>query len=66
MFSPLSVILVVVVYIAFLFGLAQWGEQRTRRGQPFNSATLYALSMGVYFTTWTFYGSIGFATQSGL
>ena len=39
MFSPLSVILVVVVYIAFLFGLAQWGEQRTRRGQPFNSAT---------------------------
>jgi len=66
MFSPLSVILVVVVYIALLFALAQWGEQRTRRGQPFSSATLYALSLGVYFTTWTFYGSVGFATQSGL
>lgn len=66
MFSPLSVILVVVVYIALLFGLAQWGEQRSRRGHPFNSATVYALSLGVYFTTWTFYGSVGFATQSGL
>lgn len=66
MFSPLSVILVVVVYIGLLFGLAQWGEQRTRRGKPFNSPTLYALSLGVFFTTWTFYGSVGFATRSGL
>ncbi len=66
MFSPLSIILVVAAYIGLLFALAQWGEQRTRRGQPFDSATLYALSLGVYFTTWTFYGSVGFATRSGL
>ena len=66
MFSPLSVLLVIVVYIGLLFGLAQWGEQRTRRGRPINSATIYALSLCVYFTTWTFYGSVGFATQSGL
>lgn len=66
MFSPLSVILVIVAYIGILFGLAQWGEHRTRNGRPINSATIYALSLCVYFTSWTFYGSVGFATQSGL
>lgn len=66
MFSPLTVLLVIVAYVAILFGLAQWGEYRTRRGRPINSATVYALSICVYFTTWTFYGSVGFATQSGL
>ncbi|MBR9827350.1 MAG: hypothetical protein GYB41_01655 [Oceanospirillales bacterium] len=66
MFSPLSVLLVIVIYVGLLFGLAQWGEQRTRRGRPINSGTIYALSLCVYFTTWTFYGSVGFATRSGL
>ncbi|MBP0049493.1 hypothetical protein H9C73_12170 [Marinobacterium sp. AK62] len=66
MFSPLSVILVIVAYIGILFGLAQWGEHRTRNGRPINSATIYALSLCVYFTSWTFYGSVGFATESGL
>ncbi len=66
MFSPLSVLLVITLYIGLLFGLAQWGEHRTRRGRPINSATIYALSLCVYFTTWTFYGSVGFANQSGL
>ncbi|MBA4502048.1 sodium:solute symporter family protein [Marinobacterium marinum] len=66
MFSPLSVLLIITLYIGLLFGLAQWGEHRTRRGRPVNSATVYALSLCVYFTTWTFYGSIGFATRSGL
>jgi len=66
MFSPLSVILVIVAYIGILFALAQWGEHRTRNGRPINSATVYALSLCVYFTSWTFYGSIGFASQSGL
>lgn len=66
MFSPLSVLLVITLYIGLLFGLAQWGEHRTRRGRPINSATIYALSLCVYFTTWTFYGSVGFASHSGL
>ncbi|MBV0932238.1 sodium:solute symporter family protein [Marinobacterium weihaiense] len=66
MFSPLSVLLLIVVYTGLLFALAQWGEHRTRRGRPINSATIYALSLCVYFTTWTFYGSVGFATRSGL
>lgn len=67
MFSAHSVILVVLVYMALLFGLAVWVDRRTRhRSNSAMPAWVYALSMAVFFTSWTFYGSVGFAVQSGL
>lgn len=67
MFNPFSVILLVTVYMALLFGLAQWVEQRNRlTGKAISSPWIYALSIAVYHTSWTFYGSVGFAATSGL
>lgn len=67
MFSSLTVILTVTLYMAVLFGIAQLVERRgeTRR-ESFKSPWVYCLSLAVYHTSWTFYGSVGFAASSGL
>ncbi|MBS99034.1 MAG: hypothetical protein CMI01_10190 [Oceanospirillaceae bacterium] len=67
MFSPLSVLLTVLVYMGLLFILAQWVEHRISTGKSrFSSPWIYALSQAVFFTSWTFYGSVGFAAERGL
>ncbi|MBY4677879.1 hypothetical protein [Marinobacterium arenosum] len=67
MFSPLTVILVVTCYMAFLFGIAQLVERRIEQNRynP-DKPWLYALSLAVFHTSWSFYGSVGFASQNGL
>ncbi|MBK8012416.1 MAG: EAL domain-containing protein [Deltaproteobacteria bacterium] len=67
MLSPLSVILAFFVYMAVLFAFAIWAERRGAKGGR-SSAThpaIYALSLGSYCTAWTYYGSVGFATNNG-
>lgn len=67
MFSPLSVLLVILAYMGALFALAQWVEQRIATGRSrFSSPWIYALSQAVFFTSWTFYGSVGWALERGL
>lgn len=67
MFSSLTVLLVVLLYMALLFALAQWVEQRIASGRSsFSSPWIYALSQAVFFTSWTFYGSVGWALERGL
>ncbi|UTW02011.1 hypothetical protein KDX31_11640 [Amphritea atlantica] len=67
MFSSLTVILTITLYMAVLFGIAQLVERRTQtRGEGFKSPWVYCLSLAVYHTSWTFYGSVGFAASSGL
>ncbi|MEH6577138.1 MAG: hypothetical protein V7731_08670 [Amphritea sp.] len=67
MFSSLTVILVISFYMAMLFGIAQLVERRIEStGEGFKGPWIYALSLAVYHTSWTFYGSVGFAAKSGL
>lgn len=67
MFSALTVILVVTAYMLLLFALAQLIERRIEQKQYDNHKPwIYALSLAVYHTSWTFYGSVGFASSSGL
>lgn len=67
MFSSLTVILTITLYMAALFGIAQLVERRIEnRGEGFKGPWIYALSLAVYHTSWTFYGSVGFAASSGL
>lgn len=58
---------ITLAYLALLFGIA-YGVQRSSRAgrQWMNSPVIYALSMGVYCTAWTFFGSVGRAATSGL
>ena len=55
-------------YVALLFAVAFIVDRRTRR-QPINwlhSPLVYTLSISVYCTSWTFYGSVGSAARNGL
>jgi Na+/proline symporter/nitrogen-specific signal transduction histidine kinase len=53
-------------YLGLLFAVARFGDARADAGKSIISANVYALSLAVYCTSWTFYGSVGRATSSGL
>ena len=54
-------------YLLLLFSIASWVEKYTNRGlKLINNPYVYALSMAVYCTAWTFYGSVGRASVSGI
>jgi Na+/proline symporter/signal transduction histidine kinase len=64
-----SVILVIasVLYLAFLFGVAYWAEKQSEKGKSLvTNPYIYALSLAVYCTAWTFYGSVGRAVTNGI
>ncbi len=53
-------------YLGLLFVIAAWGDRRAEQGRSLiGSPTVYALSIAVYCTAWTFYGSVGRAANSG-
>lgn len=63
--SELLVLLVAFSYLALLFLVAAWGDKRAEQGRSvINSSTVYALSIAVYCTAWTFYGSVGRAAEA--
>jgi len=65
--SNLTLLACSLLYLGVLFGIASWAEHRSRRGRSFaNNPYFYALSMAVYCTAWTFYGSVGRASSGGL
>ncbi len=67
MFESLTVISVFCLYMGLIFALAVWAERRKAAGRSVvNNPLVYALSISVYCTTWTYYGSVGYAANSGL
>ncbi len=61
------IVTVSFAYLGVLFAIAYTGDQRAEAGRSIiaNPYT-YALSLAVYCTTWTFYGSVGRAASSGV
>ncbi|MCB2376807.1 sensor histidine kinase [Hymenobacter sp. BT635] len=55
-------------YLALLFGVAYAAERRagSARRSLVSNPYVYALSMAVYCTAWTYYGSVGRAAYFGL
>ena len=53
-------------YIGFLFFVASHGDRLspTQRGRA--SALIYPLSLAIYCTSWTYFGSVGFATRTSV
>lgn len=62
-----SVVLLIIlsIYLGFLFFIAHWAEKK-RNSKWTNNPYIYSLSLAVYCTAWTYYGSIGVAAESGL
>ncbi len=67
MFTSANLFLIVLCYLLLLFGLAYYAEKKERAGRSLvNNPYIYSLSLAVYCTSWTFYGSVGKAATSGL
>ena len=67
MFNTHTVIAAFCIYIALLFLIALWVERKAAAGRDIgNNPVIYSLSLAVYLTAWTFYGSVGNAATSGM
>lgn len=54
-------------YLVLLFGIAHFADGRAKAGRSLiGNAWVYTLSMGVYCTAWTYFGSVGRAASAGL
>jgi len=55
-----------VSYLLVLFGVAFYGERRSvYPGHARLRPWIYSLALGVYCTTWTFFGAVGTAVRDG-
>ncbi|HTR14798.1 MAG TPA: hybrid sensor histidine kinase/response regulator [Roseiarcus sp.] len=62
-----TVFLAAIGYVLLLFAIAWWGDRGGRRFVAGSRrAVVYALSIAVYCTSWTYYGSVGLASERGL
>ncbi|MCP8940008.1 hybrid sensor histidine kinase/response regulator [Alsobacter sp. SYSU M60028] len=67
MLAGWSVVLAALAYLCALFAVAHYGDTAGRRWMAGPArATIYSLALGVYCTSWTFFGSVGSASRSGL
>ncbi len=67
MLGPWLVSLTALGYLGLLFAIAFYGDRRAAQWR--NGAkepVIYALSLAIYCTSWTFYGSVGRAASNGL
>jgi len=60
------ILLLSAAYLGLLFAVARFGDARADAGRSIITANVYALSLAVYCTSWTFFGSVGRATSGGL
>ncbi len=67
MFAPYNLFIIVLCYLLLLFVVAYYAERKERSGRSIiNNPYIYSLSLAVYCSSWTFYGSVGKAATSGL
>jgi Na+/proline symporter/nitrogen-specific signal transduction histidine kinase len=61
------IILAAFAYLGLLFGIAYYADHRADAGRSIiDNPYIYALSLAVYATAWTFYGSVGRAAVDGI
>jgi Na+/proline symporter/signal transduction histidine kinase len=67
MFESPFLIAVALGYVGALFAVAWIGDRTAtrRRGSGTGRPLIYALSLSVYCTSWTFFGSVGLAATTG-
>src|ERR1700757_4802825 len=59
-----SVIAAAFGYIGFLFFVASYGDRLSPAQRSRLGVLIYPLSLAIYCTSWTFFGSVGFATPT--
>ena len=68
MFPGWIIVASAIGYLLFLFAVASYGDRKTRvHGVPAGGRpVVYALSLAVYCTSWTYFGGVGLAAEHGL
>ncbi len=67
MLNGTVIILTSFAYLGLLFAIAYYADQRADAGRSvISSPYIYSLSLAVYATAWTFYGSVGRAASDGV
>jgi Na+/proline symporter/signal transduction histidine kinase len=60
------VVIIALAYIGFLFLVASYGDRRRELVRGSRSRLLiYPLTLAIYCTSWTFFGSVGLASRTG-
>ena len=57
------VVAVALGYIGLLFVVASYGDRARQLGR--SRLLIYPLSLAIYCTSWTFFGSVGLASRTG-
>ena len=60
-----ALIFIIIIYLSVLFYIAFLAEKK-RQSKWVNNPYVYTLSLAVYCSAWTYYGSIGIAANSGI
>ena len=62
------IVIIAIAYVTLLFAIASLGDRRRRDTGAGRAAALSstALSLAIYCTSWTFFGSVGLASERGL
>lgn len=64
--SATAIIIISIAYVMLLFFVASYAEKREAKGKSLvRNPVIYALSLTVYCTAWTFYGSVGRSVTTG-
>lgn len=64
--SAWTLVTISILYIGTLFAIAWFGDRRSRaQKRPGPRPIVYALSLAVYCTSWTFFGNVGTAATQG-
>jgi Na+/proline symporter/nitrogen-specific signal transduction histidine kinase len=67
MLHDTAIILTAFGYLGVLFAIAYYADERADAGRSvIASPYIYSLSLAVYATAWTFYGSVGRAASDGV
>lgn len=67
MITDLLIFAAALGYLCLLFAIAYYGDSRAEnKTSLIANPYVYALSIAVYCTSWTFYGSVGRAASSGV
>lgn len=66
MLQPWFILVVSFCYLGILFAIAYFADKRADAGRSIiSNPYIYTLSIAVYCTAWTFYGSVGRAATTG-
>jgi Na+/proline symporter/signal transduction histidine kinase len=63
---PSVIISASIAYVLLLFAVASYGDRKSASARQHRPKPLiYALSIAIYCTSWTFFGSVGLAAERG-